>query len=115
VQDTGCPICAEYGFNPGKDAWFYLMERTGEQQLGVTNDLPTRLKTHERNGWNLVEHTSVPSRGQKVLDIEKAFKQWLKKEIGLIKGTTENWSTTSMQVQSLAELKERSGIETDLF
>jgi len=115
VQDTGCPICAEYGFNPGKDAWFYLMERTGEQQLGVTNDLPTRLKTHERNGWNLVEHTSVPSRGQKVLDTEKAFKKWLKKEIGLIKGTTENWSTISMEVQSLAELKARSGIETDLF
>jgi len=115
MQDTGCPICAEYGFNQDKDAWFYLMERPGEQQLGVTNDLHTRLKTHERNGWNLVEHTSVPSRGQKVLDTEKAFKKWLKKEIGLIEGTTENWATTSMEVQSLAELKARSGIETDLF
>jgi len=41
--------------------------------------------------------------------------KWLKKEIGLIKGTTENWATTSMEVQSLAELKARSGIETDLF
>jgi len=39
----------------------------------------------------------------------------LKKEIGLVKGTTENWSTTSMEVQSLAELKARSGIKTDLF
>jgi hypothetical protein len=29
--------------------------------------------------------------------------------------TTENWSTTKMKVQSLAELKERSGIETDLL
>jgi len=73
------------------------------------------MKTHERNGWNLIEHTSVPANGQKVLDTERAFKQWLKKEIGLIKGTTENWSTTLMEVQSLAELKARSGIETDLF
>jgi hypothetical protein len=32
-----------------------------------------------------------------------------------MEGTTENWATTSMEVQSLAELKARTGIETDLF
>lgn len=114
LQDTGCPICAEYGFNTGRNAWFYLMQRPGEQQLGITNVLSDRLKTHERNGWVLLEHTE-PASGQKVLDLEKKFKKWLKKEIGLIEGTTENWSTTSLEVQSLAELKARSGIETDLF
>jgi hypothetical protein len=112
---SGCPTCAEYGFNPDKDAWFYLMQRPGEQQLGITNELEVRLKTHERNGWSLIEHTSAPSKGQKILDTENAFKKWLKKEIGLMEGTTENWSTTKMEVQSLAELKTRSGIETDLF
>ena len=115
TKGTGCPICAEYGFNPEKDAWFYLMERPGEQQLGISNDFIRRVKTHKGNGWCLIDHTTVPSKGQKVLDTETAFKKWLKKEIGLIKGTTENWSTTSMEVQSLAELKARSGIETDLF
>ena len=110
----GCPKCAKYGFNPDKDAWFYLMQRSGEQQLGITNELDVRMKTHEKNGWVLLEHT-VPASGQKVLDTEKAFKQWLKKEVGLVKGTTENWSTTKMEVQSLSELKARSGIETDLF
>ena len=112
---NGCPTCAEYGFNPEKDAWFYLMQRPGEQQLGISNVLNDRLRTHERNGWSIVEHTPVPSKGQKVLDTEKAFKKWLKKEIGLMEGTTENWSTTKMEVQSLAELKAKSGIETDLF
>ena len=112
---SGCPVCAVSGFNPEKDAWFYLMHRPGEQQLGITNELPARMKKHERNGWFLLEHTSVPSKGQKVFDIEKLFKKWLKKEIGLMDGTTENWSTTKMEVQSLAELKARSGIETDLF
>ena len=112
---TGCPICAEHGFNPEKDAWFYLMQRPGEQQLGISNVLTDRLRTHESNGWSLIEHTTVPSKGQKVLDTENAFKKWLKKEIGLIEGITENWSTTKMEVQSLAELKARSGIETDLF
>ena len=115
VNESGCPICAESGFNPDKDAWFYLMQRPGEQQLGISNVITDRLRTHESNGWSLIEHTTVPSRGQKVLDTENAFKKWLRKEIGLMEGTTENWSTTKMEVQSLAELKARSGIETDLF
>ena len=114
VDGSGCPICAEYGFNQSKDAWFYLMQRPAEQQFGITNELEVRMKTHERNGWVLLDHT-VPASGQKVLDTEKAFKRWLKKEIGVMEGTTENWSTTKMEVQSLAELKARSGIETDLF
>ena len=54
-------------------------------------------------------------RGKTILDTEEAFTIWLRKEIGLMEGTTENWSTSKMEVQSLAELKARSGIETDLF
>ena len=115
TNGSGCPTCAEHGFDPEKDAWFYLMERPGEQQLGISNVITDRLRTHESNGWNLIEHTTEPALGQKVLDTEKLFKKWLKDEIGLMEGTTENWSTTKMEVQSLAELKERSGIETDLF
>ena len=91
------------------------MQRPGEQQLGISNVISDRLRRHESNGWSLIEHTTIPSRGQKVLDTENAFKKWLRKEIGLMEGTTENWSTTRMEVQSLAELKARSGIETDLF
>jgi len=113
-RGRGCPTCAEHGFNPGKDAWFYLMQRAGEQQIGITNDLKTRLQFHERNGWVLLEHTKE-AQGEKVLGIETAFKKWLKKNIGVMEGTTENWATTSMEVQSLAELKAKSGIETDLF
>ena len=83
--------------------------------MGITNDIEVRLKRHIANGWNLIEKTTVPSKGQKVLDTENAFKKWLKENIGVVEGTTENWATTSMEVQSLAELKARSGIETDLF
>ena len=111
---SGCPSCSEYGFNPSKESWFYLMQRPGEQQFGITNDLTTRLRRHEGHGWILLEHTE-PASGQKVFDTERLFKKWLRKEIGLMEGTTENWSTTKMEVQSLAELKARSGIETDLF
>ena len=111
---NSCPFCSLTGFKTDKDAWFYLMQRPGEQQLGITNVLTDRLKKHESNGWILLEHVG-PASGQKVFDTEKAFKQWLKKNIGLMEGTTENWSTISMEVQTLAELKARSGIETYLF
>tara|TARA_Y100001968_G_scaffold289276_1_gene292190 strand:+ start:786 stop:914 length:129 start_codon:yes stop_codon:yes gene_type:complete len=39
----------------------------------------------------------------------------VKKEIGSVKGTTENWYTSKLEVHFLAELKEKSGIETSIF
>jgi len=112
--NSGCPTCAEYGFSPEKQAWFYLMSRPGEQQFGITNDLPTRIKHHERNGWILLE-TKGPWCGKLVFDTEKKLKRWLANEIGVIDGTTENWRTTDMEILSLAELRKRSEIVTDLF
>jgi hypothetical protein len=110
----GCPECAENGFNQGKDAWFYLMHRSGEQQLGITNDFVTRIKRHESNGWSLLDSRG-PASGKLMLETETKFKQWLRNTIGLVDGTRENWETTRLEVQSLAELKAKSGIETDIF
>ena len=114
TSGTGCPVCAVTGFNPEKNAWFYLMQRPGEQQFGITNDISARMKTHERNGWTLLEHIG-PAPGDVVYSTELVLKRWLRKNIGIMEGTTENWATTSIEVQSLADLKARSGIETDLF
>ncbi len=111
---NGCPECAESGFNPGKDAWFYLMQRHGEQQIGITNDLIQRMKQHGRSGWREIEDAG-PYPGHYVQSVEKLYKKWLKDEIGTISGTTENWSTSEMEINSLLELKTKSGIETDLF
>ena len=90
------------------------MERPGEQQIGITNDLKTRTKTHQSNGWNLLE-TVGPIYGDTAYKTERTFKEWLKKEIGTVQGTTENWETARMEVRSLSDLKARSGIKTDLF
>jgi len=95
TSGKGCPHCAETGFNPSKLAWFYLMARAREQQFGITNDLSTRLKTHERNGWRIIE-SAGPFEGKRVYDLELLFKQWLAKEIGLVPGTKENWFTARM-------------------
>lgn len=111
---TNCPNCAEYGYSPGKQAWFYLMGRPGEQMIGITNNLEQRVKQHEQNGWRLNDNVG-PFNGRKVLDTETLFKRWIKKELGLISGTTENWNTTSLEVYSLKDLKDKSNIRTELF
>ena len=90
------------------------MERVGEQQIGITNKLDQRIKQHERNGWTLIDQVG-PFDGRSVLRVETALKRWLKAEIGILEGTDENWETSEMEVRSLADLKVRSGIETDLF
>ena len=90
------------------------MQRPGEQQLGITNTLNQRIGHHEKNGWTLLDKAG-PQSGRIVAYTETTLKKWLRKEIGVMERTTENWSTTKMEVQSLAELKARSGIETDLF
>jgi hypothetical protein len=113
-QSNGCPDCAESGFKPGQPAWFYLLYRPGEQQLGVTNNKEKRLHTHAKFGWQELEVVG-PFPGDQVLALEKKLKKWLRKEVGLVPGTHENWFTASLEVRSLAELKARSGVETDLF
>jgi hypothetical protein len=114
VNNTGCPECAQYGFKTAEDAYFYLMTRPGEQQIGITNNLDRRVQDHSVNGWTLIDHAG-PRPGREILDLEIKIKRWLKERIGVIPGTTENWATSAMEVCSLAELKYRSSIETDLF
>ena len=90
------------------------MKREGEQQSGITNFLLDRIEFHSRFSWVEVE-TTGPHDGAKVLDTENKLKQWLRKEIGLVPDKQENWYTSNLEVHSLAELKEKSGIETSIF
>ncbi len=39
----------------------------------------------------------------------------VEKKVGLVPDKQENWYTSKMEVHSLAELKEKSGIETSIF
>ena len=111
---SGCPYCCDFGFNPNDPAWFYLLKRSGEQQLGITNNFERRMQEHALNDWIEIDK-SCPHKGTDVVETERKFKNWLRHEIGIIKGTQENWKISNMEVHSLAELKERSGIETSIF
>ena len=114
LNGTGCPECAVTGFNPGMASWFYLLERLGEQQFGITNHIEDRLKHHSRFGWSVIE-MSGPHDGEKVQRAEAFLKKWLRKEIGLIPGTTENWQIEKLEVASLMNLKSVSGLKTEIF
>ena len=113
-QRTGCPVCAESGYEPSKSGWFYLMQRENEQEFGITNHIEDRINFHSRQGWKELKRTG-PHDGYEVQETEKRFKKWLKKEIGLVPDKQENWYTSNLEVKSLAELKEKSGIETSIF
>ena len=64
---SGCSACVEYGFNPEKPAWFYLMRRKSEEQFGITNDIITRMQKHKFKGWKEVDKIG-PKNVQIVLD-----------------------------------------------
>ena len=57
AQGTGCPVCANKGFNITEPAWMYLMRHDGWDmlQVGITNDPTVRAATHARNGWEPVD------------------------------------------------------------
>ena len=95
MQGTNCPDCAETGFSPDKPSWFYLMQRPDEQQFGITNNINERINVHSRKGWKVIKKTG-PHDGYKVQETEKKLKQWLRKEVGLVDGTTENWYTSQV-------------------
>ena len=99
-----CRRCANYGYNPGKLAWLYFMERPGEMQIGITNVPKKRLATHARDGWELIEMDG-PHDGTAILNREAAIKKHLKTNDLLIEGTHENWPTAMWSPQSLATIE----------
>ena len=107
---SGCPSCCEYGFNPTKDTWLYLMARPGEQQFGITNVPSLRKRQHASVGWVPLDWHG-PAIGYSVLAIETELKRWLRNTYEPIEGTTENWQTTFFEVQTLKELCALGGVD----
>ena len=72
------------------------------------------MKHHSSFGWEEIMKVG-PFPGHQVLETERNLKKWLRINTGTVPGTTENWFTSVLEVHSLAELKEKSGIETSIF
>jgi hypothetical protein len=110
ILGTRCSECfGGGGFDQNLDAWMYLMERPGEQQIGVSNVIDQRLGTHRRNGWQEIQVVG-PRDGGEILSTETAVRIWLRENIGTTGNTYENWSTQHLEVRSLPELFIRTKI-----
>jgi hypothetical protein len=107
---TGCPCCRKTGYNKNKKGWVYLMNRNGEQQIGITNKPKQRIKTHSRKGWYLVDLIG-PINGCLAADIELIVRRYLDRRGLKMQGTYENWSTQNMEVRSLRELLVLAGVD----
>jgi predicted GIY-YIG superfamily endonuclease len=106
IGTNGCHACSRRNFRFDDDAYLYLMEREKDQQIGITNNPPNRLRRHYLNGWKLVE-IQGPANARQIHARELAIKRWVKKRIGCVEGTRENWDKQNLRVSSIADLEWR--------
>jgi hypothetical protein len=110
----GCPSCSISGFDPNKKGWLYLLEHPvwNMYQIGISNVLEDRLKTHTRLGWEVIDIRG-PLEGDVTYHWEQSIIKAIKesgaifnaeKTIGKFTGYSESWSKSTFPVKSIKEL-----------
>jgi hypothetical protein len=110
----GCPSCAPSGFTQSEDGWLYLLAHDvwQAQQIGITNRPENRLARHRGNGWEVLD-VRGPMPGDLAASTERAALAALARrgaQLGKrtdshrFDGYTEAWPTSSLRVESLAEV-----------
>ena len=112
-KNTGCPECSESGFNPGKQAWLYLMKSNLQQQIGITNKLEGRIKAHKTKDktWEPIQVIG-PCRGSEIQALEAQIKIALKRNLQIVPGTTENWYRRELEVETFEQLFTYLGLQS---
>jgi DNA-directed RNA polymerase subunit RPC12/RpoP/predicted GIY-YIG superfamily endonuclease len=111
----GCPTCASSGFDQRKKGWIYLVldDDRGLLQIGISNTPEARLKTHERNGFDVVLDIRGPQDGLRVRELEGLIIKALKRrgaifaksaKLARFDGYTESWLKTSLNVEKIARI-----------
>jgi hypothetical protein len=78
MKKSGCPHCADYGFNPSKPAYAYLLDYGDFIKYGITNSLMSRLRNHRyKNGDFTVIATRLYEHGTDALRWENDIKTTL--------------------------------------
>ena len=114
IQGRGCPSCAKTGFDPNQNGYVYFLIQPNWEiyQIGITNVPEDRLKSHSRNGFELLELRG-PMDGYLTQEIEQSILRFLKSKNvnlpssnlqGKFDGYTESWTMESFQVNNLKEL-----------
>lgn len=113
-KGTGCPVCANYGFNFSIDGYLYLLEHPIwiMQQIGITNNPKRRLKEHRKNGWVEIEIWG-PVKGITAKDWESRILNFLEKQnvdlssekvAGKFDGYSEAWNKSKFEASSIKQL-----------
>jgi|LauGreDrversion4_2_1035121.scaffolds.fasta_scaffold51794_2 hypothetical protein len=114
AKKAGCPTCAKTGFDPNEPGYFYLLrdDLRGLFQLGISNDPESRLATHMKNGWEVMD-VRGPMDGQTTRDLESQLLRFLreqkakfanKQQYKKFDGWSESWVQSSFQVSLISEL-----------
>lgn len=114
TRGSGCPSCAPTGYDPNAPAYLYLLEHpTWEMfQIGITNDIDTRMYAHGLLGWKCLEYRG-PMDAIVCREWETAILQMLKANgadlsnsqiAGKFDGYSEAWSKSTFEVGSIREL-----------
>ncbi len=118
IKNIGCPSCASSGFDPNKNGFLYFMLQPNWEiyQIGITNVPDIRLKSHNRNGFELLELRG-PMDGHTAQELETAVLRYLKSQkadlspehvAGKFDGYSESWTIDSFQVNNLKELLDKT-------
>jgi hypothetical protein len=115
-KGSGCPKCAESGYNPSKTGIFYLVCRPGQFKLGIMNIGTGRLDQHHRSGWAILD--TIELSGELARSIETIAKRMLKKK-GIptgakafrqkFDGYSEAWNAVDLDVTSIDDLLKKLG------
>ncbi len=113
-KGSGCPSCAEFGYDPNKDGYLYFLEHPVWEmfQIGITNFPDDRLGNHRKLGWEVLELRG-PMDGHLTQNWETSILRMLKKRgadlsnskiAGKFDGYSEAWSKTTFHATSIKEL-----------
>jgi hypothetical protein len=113
-QLSGCPTCHIGGYDPNKDGYLYFLSHPFWEmlQIGITNDPESRLATHKRLGWEVLELRG-PMDGHLTQQWETAILRMLRSKgadlsnaqiAGKFDGFSEAWSKPTFEVGSIKEL-----------
>jgi hypothetical protein len=113
-QGSGCPSCANFGFDPNLYGYLYFINHESWQmfQIGITNYPDKRLKDHSSQGWELIEIRG-PMDGHLTKNWEKSILCMLKAKgadlsnseiAGKFDGYSEAWSKSTFLVKSIKDL-----------
>lgn len=111
---SGCPSCAQSGFDPNKDGWLYFLQHPSWEmlQVGISNFPENRLNQHKKSGWELVELRG-PMDGHLTQQWETAILRMLRANdadlsnpniAGKFDGYSEAWSKSTFEVKTIQEL-----------